>query len=406
MKREAANKMEFDRALMNAFKEQFQVDVWLEAGDQTDAIPAHKLILVARSKVFRNILESDDIEASLSKETITLSEMKHDELEMFLEFIYNGSLSDTKMMQHVRVFYLAAYKYEIPHLRDLCRNQLIGSMNTINVFDVLELAKTQSDKILERAVSEFITSNMEEISLFSSKSIRGHVNKLKSSSVEVPYNKVYSPEELMSANKKSRPMQTEREAANKRKFDGGLMNALKTQWPADVLLKAGDQTEAIPAQKFILVFRNLLEPDDFKASLSKETITLSEMKHDELEAFLEFIYDGSLSLAKLVQHVRVLYLAADKYEIPHLQDLCRNQLIASMNTRNVFDVLELAKTHSDKILKHAVSEFFASNMEGISSSSKFMSFVKSDPALTVQAIRGHVYKLKRKRQEEKKMFEC
>ncbi|KAJ0259462.1 putative BTB/POZ domain-containing protein [Hirschfeldia incana] len=393
MKREAANKKKFDRALMNAFKEQFQVDVWLEAGDQTDAIPAHKLILVARSKVFRNILESDDIEASLSKKTITLSEMKHNELEMFLEFIYKGSLSHTKMMQHVRVFYLAADKYKIPHLQDLCRNQLIVSMNTRNVFDVLELAKIHSDKILERAVTEFITSNMEEISLLSSESIRGHVNKLKSSNVKVPYNK-------------SRPKQSEREAENKRKFDGGHMNALKTQWPADVLLKAGDQTEAIPAHKLILmakskVFRNLLEPDDFKASLSKETITLSEMKHDELETFREFIYDGSLSRTKLVQHVRALYLAADKYEIPHLQDLCRNQLIASMNTRDVFDVLELAKIHSDMILKHAVSEFFASNMEGISSSSKFMSFVKSNPALTVQAIRGHVNKLKRKRQEEK-----
>ncbi|CAH8376529.1 unnamed protein product [Eruca vesicaria subsp. sativa] len=125
------------------------------------------------------------------------------------------------------------------------------------------------------------------------------------------------------------------------------------------------------------------------------------MTHDELETFLEFIYNGSLSDTKMMQHVRVLYLAADKYEIPHLQDLCRNQLSGSMNRRNVFDVLELAKIHSDKILQDAVSEFITSNMEEISSSSKFMSFVKRNPALTVQAIRGHVTKLKRKRLEKK-----
>lgn len=130
--------------------------------------------------------------------------------------------------------------------------------------------------------------------------------------------------------------------------------------------------------------RNILESDDFKASLSKETITLSEMKHDELETFLEFIYNGSLSDTKMMQHVHVLYLAADKYEIPHLQDLCRNQLIGSKNITNVFDVLELAKIHSDKILEHEVSEFIISHMEGISFSSKFMSFVDSNPALTVQ----------------------
>lgn len=154
-------------------------------------------------------------------------------------------------------------------------------------------------------------------------------------------------------------------------------------------------------------FRNLLESDDLKASLSKETITLSEMKHDELETFLEFIYNGSLSDTKMVQHVRVLYLAADKYEIPHLQDLCRNQL---SGTRNVFDVLDLAKIHHDNILEHEVSKFIASHMEGVSSSSKFMSFVESDPALTVQAIRGHVNKLKRKRQEKRnkkvRMLNC
>ncbi|CAH8376415.1 unnamed protein product [Eruca vesicaria subsp. sativa] len=190
MERQAANKVEFNRALMNAFKEQFQ-DVWLKAGDQTDAIPAHKIILVARSKVFRNILESDDFKASLSKETITLSEMKHDELETFLDFIYNGSLPDTKMRQHVRILYVAAYIYEIPHLQDLCRNLLIVSLNTTNVFDVLELAKIHSDTVLEHEVSEFIISHMEGVS-YSSKfmsfvesnpaltvqMIRGHVNRV------------------------------------------------------------------------------------------------------------------------------------------------------------------------------------------------------------------------------------
>lgn len=135
------------------------------------------------------------------------------------------------------------------------------------------------------------------------------------------------------------------------------------------------------------MFRILLESDDFKSSLSKETITLSEMTHDELETFL---YNGSLSVTKMMQHVRVLYLAADKYEIPHVQDICRNQLIGSMNTTNVFDVLELAKIHSDKILEHAVSEFIISHREIISFSSKFMSFVESNPALAVQMIRGHV----------------
>lgn len=46
MEKEAENKMEFFGGLMSAFKEERQVDIWLQAGDQSDAIPAHKVILV------------------------------------------------------------------------------------------------------------------------------------------------------------------------------------------------------------------------------------------------------------------------------------------------------------------------------------------------------------------------
>ncbi|ESQ52730.1 hypothetical protein EUTSA_v10017771mg [Eutrema salsugineum] len=189
------------------------------------------------------------------------------------------------------------------------------------------------------------------------------------------------------------------ESVTKVGFFGGLIKAFKKQRHVDVWLKAGDDTDAIPAHKLILaarskVFSNILETDDCKAS-SKETITLSEMTKGELETFLEFMYNGSLPETKLVQHVHSLYLAADKYGIPYLQDLCRNQLIDSMNTSNAFVLLEIAKIHSDEILQDSISEFITRHMEEIAFSSKFMSFVESYPALTVQMIRGHVNKVKR-----------
>uniref|UniRef100_A0A1J3FB14 BTB/POZ domain-containing protein n=1 Tax=Noccaea caerulescens TaxID=107243 RepID=A0A1J3FB14_NOCCA len=165
MEKEAENKMEFFGGLMSAFKEERQVDIWLQAGDQSDAIPAHKLILVARSKVFRKILELDDCKGSSmsSKETVTLSEMTHDELETFLDFLYKGSLPDAKLVHHLRSLYLSAHKYEIPYLQDLCRKELISTIHLSNVFDNVELAKIYSDKILEDAVSRFIQSHMKEV---------------------------------------------------------------------------------------------------------------------------------------------------------------------------------------------------------------------------------------------------
>lgn len=85
-----------------------------------------------------------------------------------------------------------------------------------------------------------------------------------------------------------------------------------------------------------------------------ETVTLSEMKQEELEAFVEFIYsDGSMLSEKAKLHLRPLYRAAVKYKIPHLRDLCRNELIASLNSSNALNVFVLAQIHFDPVLRDA-----------------------------------------------------
>ncbi|CAA7013490.1 unnamed protein product [Microthlaspi erraticum] len=124
--------------------------------------------------------------------------------------------------------------------------------------------------------------------------------------------------------------------------------------------------------------------------MSKETVTLSEMTREELETFLEFLYKGSLPDAKLVQHHRSLYLSAHKYEIPYLQDLCRKELISTIDVSNVFHKLDLAKKYSDKILEAAVSWFIESHVVEVAFSSKFESFVESYPALAVETFRVHM----------------
>ncbi|XP_033145283.1 putative BTB/POZ domain-containing protein At2g40440 [Brassica rapa] len=122
-----------DQRVSNAFfldgfahilEEQWQVDVLLKAGDSDPdaAISAHKLVLAARSKVFKKMLEEDECKTSSGKEIITLSEMKHEEVKALVEFIYNSGL--TPCAEHARSLYLAADKYEIPHLRNLCRTNL------------------------------------------------------------------------------------------------------------------------------------------------------------------------------------------------------------------------------------------------------------------------------------------
>ncbi|VVB05854.1 unnamed protein product [Arabis nemorensis] len=70
----------FTRGLVNVFKEQWKVVVWLKPGhnnaDHNDPIAAHKIILAARSKVFKSMFESDEIKTWTVNETITISDLK------------------------------------------------------------------------------------------------------------------------------------------------------------------------------------------------------------------------------------------------------------------------------------------------------------------------------------------
>ncbi|CAF1865067.1 unnamed protein product [Brassica oleracea] len=110
-------------------EEQWQVDVLLKAGDSDPdaAISAHKLVLAARSKVFKKMLEEDECKTSSEKEIITLSEMKHEELKALVE------------------------------------NKLISFLNASNALDVYELAQIPFDDALNNAALSCIRMNIATI---------------------------------------------------------------------------------------------------------------------------------------------------------------------------------------------------------------------------------------------------
>ncbi|KAF8086442.1 hypothetical protein N665_0625s0007 [Sinapis alba] len=163
---------------------------------------------------------------------------------------------------------------------------------------------------------------------------------------------------------------------NKELFLDGFVKIVKEQ-QADVLLKAcyNDEEAAISAHKLILfarseVFKKMFESDNFKASLRLESTTLSELKQEELEALVEFVYsDGSMLSEKGKQHVRSLYHAADKYEIPHL-------------------LLVLAQVPSDKALSNATINVIKAQKYTISNSKEFEGFVVDHPNLTVEKMKA------------------
>ncbi|GMI86194.1 hypothetical protein like AT3G56230 [Hibiscus trionum] len=160
-------KISFLGGLIVAFRNQIHTDIHLQPGKDGPIIPAHRALLAARSEIFRNMLDSDGCKAPPS-DTITLPELNTEELESLLEFLYSGNLGFDKLEKHVYSLFVAADKYDIPYLQDLCERYMLSSLNASNVLEILEISDVCSNKTLKETALNFIVRNMEDI-VFSAK---------------------------------------------------------------------------------------------------------------------------------------------------------------------------------------------------------------------------------------------
>ncbi|XP_022744289.1 BTB/POZ domain-containing protein At1g01640-like [Durio zibethinus] len=188
---------------------------------------------------------------------------------------------------------------------------------------------------------------------------------------------------------------TEDDLQKRIRFLSGLVKAFKEQTHTDIQLKPS-YGPCILAHKALLaarseIFKNMLDSVGCKApSSDTDMITLSELNTEELESLLEFLYTGNLPLDKLEKHVFKLYAAADKYEIPYLQESCEHYMLNSLTTWNAVDVLEISDAHSSETLKEGTLNFIVRNMKGVVSSLKYEDFASSNPHLCVQMTRAFV----------------
>lgn len=144
------------------------------------------------------------------------------------------------------------------------------------------------------------------------------------------------------------------------------------------------------------IFRNMLDSDGCKAPPA-DTITLEELDYEELESLLEFLYSGNLPKDKVEKHVYSLSIAADKYEIPFLQKFCEHQMLGSLTSSNVLDILEIADTCSNQALRETALNFIVKNMEDVVFSGRFDAFALKNPHLTVQITRASFMDIKNRR---------
>ncbi|XP_022748097.1 BTB/POZ domain-containing protein At3g56230-like [Durio zibethinus] len=174
-------------------------------------------------------------------------------------------------------------------------------------------------------------------------------------------------------------------------FLSGLFGAFKEEIHTDAQLKPGDNGPCIQAHRVLLatrseIFKNMLYSDGFKVPPC-DTITLPELNSEELESLLEFLYSGSLPLEKLEKHVYQLFIAAEKYEIPYLQEFCQCYMLNSLNASSVLDVLETSEVCSNKGLKEIALNFICRNTEAVVFSDKYEALAAKNPQLCMKITR-------------------
>lgn len=138
-------------------------DVKLVASAKEDSkskaveFPAHQLILAARSPVFERMFEHKMQERVTNK--VKVDDLHPSVLREMLTYIYTGRvprISDENMAYDLLY---AADKYQLDHLKSLCEQQIICSLQIQNVARIIQVAHLHNAPELKRAALRFISKN-------------------------------------------------------------------------------------------------------------------------------------------------------------------------------------------------------------------------------------------------------
>ncbi|GBN29037.1 TD and POZ domain-containing protein 5 [Araneus ventricosus] len=126
----------------------------------TQTFPVHKIILAARSPVFRRMFSNDMKENSSGHVDIT--DLENDTIHRMLLYIYTDTLEDLQLENACKL-YMAADKYEILSLKNKCSSFLKENLCPTKVCDVLVLADLHQDDDLKSFVKDYILNHDKEV---------------------------------------------------------------------------------------------------------------------------------------------------------------------------------------------------------------------------------------------------
>ncbi|GBL90842.1 Speckle-type POZ protein [Araneus ventricosus] len=132
----------------------------VEVKTNTKSFPVHKIVLCARSPVFKAMMTNDMKEKNT--DCIRVNDLEDDIVQQLLFFLYSDSIENLQWKSATQLFY-AADKYQISKLKEVCSSFLVENLSTTNAGELLLLADTHSDNDLKKSVEDFILEHEEQI---------------------------------------------------------------------------------------------------------------------------------------------------------------------------------------------------------------------------------------------------
>eukprot|EP01083_Nonionella_stella_P190952 707115_1 len=106
-------------------------DVTFEVGEEQTELVAHRLVLAARSPVFKAMFFGGMRESQLS-ETVVIDDVSPAAFEFILRYIYTGNVKDPSDTDLVSIIY-AAEKYQMADIVQKCEQRLQKILETYSV---------------------------------------------------------------------------------------------------------------------------------------------------------------------------------------------------------------------------------------------------------------------------------
>eukprot|EP00092_Neocalanus_flemingeri_P091540 GFUD01116074.1.p1 GENE.GFUD01116074.1~~GFUD01116074.1.p1 ORF type:complete len:350 (+),score=49.22 GFUD01116074.1:48-1052(+) len=150
---EALNSLTSD--LFSLLQDSSTSDVTITCHD--GQVPAHGLILSARSPVFSTMLKSDMLE----KETgiIKIEDFKVSVVQAMLHYLYTAKIEDT--FDNFKDLLMIGDKYQIPSLVEDCSKELLPTISRSTALELGTFAETYSAHSLVDKCAEFLSENLD-----------------------------------------------------------------------------------------------------------------------------------------------------------------------------------------------------------------------------------------------------